>query len=166
MDSTYGPEPDTGRAGKARQDQSCLSVPCPATRRKRGNSLDTCLVQLRRPDAPSRAVESLSEAAVERILHRTPFGRVSARRAVRPDRLAALLRALFVHASGVGVERHPVRIHAVRALDDVDLAVVGPVEAARPERRPDGAPCGDMDRVEDDHAPDRVERVRAQRNLC
>ena len=58
--------------------------------------------------------------------NRTPRPLIRILRTVRKARLARLRHRGRLHAPRVRVQRHLVRRHQVHALDDVNLAAVGP----------------------------------------
>ena len=127
----------------------------------KAHAQDSRHVKHRRPYSSPVIRKPLPKAVRLALAHRAPrLGR-----AVRRARDARLVRPVRAEAARERVQRHLVARHAVHALEDVDLAAVGPVRAARPEGGPDGASEGDVVRVEDEHGSDWEEFVRADRDL-
>ena len=122
-------------------------------------------VELRRPHPAPVRREALPKAVRLRLRDAAPRRPIRARRAVRPDRLAELLRAARLRASRGGVEGHLVRGREVDLLHDVDLAALRPVRALSPEPGPDGAPVGEVHGVEDEERADGEVVVRRDPDL-
>lgn len=81
----------------------------------------------------ARQASVLASLGSKRDTHHSAARR---RRAIERACLARLIRVGRCAAAGVRVQRHLVVGHEVDALDDVDLAIMRPVVALGPDRRP------------------------------